>query len=100
MLPIFTYKKLIKHIDGTSTAPPSTIVVDGQTVPNPAVAAWNEVDQRAVILLQSSLTKEFAVEVLCLTTARQIWLSLEVAYSNAFVERVHSLRGSLRQLMK
>ncbi|GJR67873.1 hypothetical protein Tco_0013938 [Tanacetum coccineum] len=52
-------------------------------------------DQRAVILLQSSLTEEAAAEVLGLTTAHQIWLSLEAAYSNASVERIHLLRDSL-----
>nr|GEY81253.1 zinc finger, CCHC-type, Gag-polypeptide of LTR copia-type [Tanacetum cinerariifolium] len=100
MLPIFTYQKLIGHTDGTSTAPSSTIVIDGKTVPNPTVVPWNEVDQRPVILLQSSLIEEYAAEVLGLTTARQIWLSFEVSYSNASVERVHSLRDSLRQLKK
>ncbi|GJS79153.1 putative RNA-directed DNA polymerase [Tanacetum coccineum] len=100
MLPTFTYQKLIVHIDGTSTAPSSTIVVDSKTVPNPVVVPWNELDQRVVILLQSSLTEESTAEVLGLTTARQIWLSLEAAYSNASVERVHSLRDSLRQLTK
>lgn len=100
MLPIFTYQKIFGHIDGTSTTPPSTIVVDGKIVSNPAVVTWNEVDQRAVILLQSSFTEESAAEVLGLTTARQIWLSLEVAYCNASVERVHSLRDSLLQLTK
>nr|GEZ05590.1 zinc finger, CCHC-type, Gag-polypeptide of LTR copia-type [Tanacetum cinerariifolium] len=100
MLPIFTYQKLIRHIDGTSIAPSSTIVVDGKMVPNHTVVPWNEVDQRAVILLQSSLTEESAAEVLGLTTTHQIWLSLEDTYSNACVECVHSLRDSLRQLTK
>ncbi|GKC18112.1 retrovirus-related pol polyprotein from transposon TNT 1-94, partial [Tanacetum coccineum] len=72
----------------------------GTTQPNPEALAWTEVDQRAIILLQSSLTEEVAAEVLGLTTARQIWLSLEAAYSNASVERIHSLRDSLRQITK
>ncbi|PWA53009.1 zinc finger, CCHC-type, Gag-polypeptide of LTR copia-type [Artemisia annua] len=100
MLPIFTYQKLIGHIDGTSSSPSPTITVEGKTQPNPEALAWTEVDQRAVILFQSSLTEEAAAEVLGLTTARQIWLSLEAAYSNASVERIHSLRDSLRQLTK
>ncbi|GJX93509.1 RNA-directed DNA polymerase, eukaryota [Tanacetum coccineum] len=48
----------------------------------------------------SSLPTRSAAEVLGLTTTRQIWLSLEAAYSNASVERIHSLRDSLRQLTK
>lgn len=100
MLPIFTYQKLLGHIDGTSSSPSPTITVEEKTIPNPAALAWTSVDQKAVILLQSSLTEEAAAEVLGLTTARQIWLSLEAAYSNASVERIHSLRDSLRQLTK
>ncbi|GJZ09563.1 zinc finger, CCHC-type containing LTR copia-type gag-polypeptide [Tanacetum coccineum] len=100
MLPIFTYQKLLGHIDGTSSSPSPTITVEGTTQPNPEALAWTEVDQRAIILLQSSLTEEVAAEVLGLTTARQIWLSLEAAYSNASVERIHSLRDSLRQITK
>ncbi|GJS68648.1 hypothetical protein Tco_0683213 [Tanacetum coccineum] len=92
MLPIFTYQKLLGRIDGTSSSPSPTITVEGTTQPNPEALAWTEVDQRAIILLQSSLTEEVAAEVLGLTTARQIWLSLEAAYSNASVERIHSLR--------
>ncbi|KAD4982071.1 hypothetical protein E3N88_18742 [Mikania micrantha] len=74
-----------------------------KTLPNPAFDAWNATDQRAIILLQSSLTEEAATEVLGLTSARQIWLALETAYSNASVERIHSLwlhmRPSLLQFV-
>ncbi|GKC23992.1 putative RNA-directed DNA polymerase [Tanacetum coccineum] len=98
MLPIFTYQKQIGHINGTSTTPSSTIIVDGKTMPNHVVVPWNEVNQRAIILLQSSLTKESAAKVLGLTTASQIWLSLEAAYGNASVERVNSLRDSIHQI--
>ncbi|GKF29122.1 zinc finger, CCHC-type containing LTR copia-type gag-polypeptide [Tanacetum coccineum] len=39
-------------------------------------------------------------EVLGLTTAHAIWTALETAYSNSSVERIHSLRDSLRNLSK
>ena len=79
MMPIFTYQKLIGHIDGTSVSPPPTVTVERKAIANPALLPWTEEDHRAVILLQSSLTEEAAAEVLGLTTARQIWLSLEAA---------------------
>ncbi|GJT33494.1 putative RNA-directed DNA polymerase [Tanacetum coccineum] len=41
-----------------------------------------------------------AAEVLGLTTAHAIWTALETAYSNSSVERIHSLRDSLRNLSK
>ncbi|KAI3669704.1 hypothetical protein L6452_41051 [Arctium lappa] len=100
MLPIFTYQKLLGHIDGSSSAPSPTITVDDKTLPNPEALTWTDIDQQAVIVLQYSLTEEAAAEVLGLTTARNIWLALEAAYSNASVERIHSLRDSLRQLTK
>ncbi|KAK9067609.1 hypothetical protein SSX86_011720 [Deinandra increscens subsp. villosa] len=100
MLPLFTYQQLLAHVDGTSTKPSETIIVEDKSVPNPALSTWIEADQRTVILLNSSLSEEAASEVLGLTTARQIWKTLEHAYSNSSVERVHSLRDSLRQLVK
>ncbi|GKD73809.1 ribonuclease H-like domain-containing protein [Tanacetum coccineum] len=79
---------------------PSALFEEFQSKPNPALLTWNEVDQRTIILLQASLNEESAAEVLSLTTTHQIWLALEVAYSNDFIERVYSLRYSLRQLNK
>ncbi|GKA87819.1 hypothetical protein Tco_0809583 [Tanacetum coccineum] len=77
MLPLLSYQKLTNHIDGT-TAPSATITK----------------------LLNSSLTEEAAAEVLGLTTAHAIWTALETAYNNSSVERIHSLRDSLRNLSK
>lgn len=57
-------------------------------------------DQRALILLNSSLTEEAATKILVLSIAHGIWLSLEKAYSNAYVECIHSLRDSLRTITK
>lgn len=100
ILPIFTYQKLLPHLNGTSTTPPAIITVAEKEAPNPAAVEWAKSDQRAVILLQSSLTEEAATEVLGLHTAREIWVALENSYNNASVERIHSLRDSLRQLTK
>lgn len=100
MLPIFTYQQLSGHIDDTSSSPPPTITEENKTISNPALALWNDADQRAIILLHSSLTEETAAKVLGLSTARQIWQALESAYSNCSVERIQSLRDSLRQLTK
>ncbi|GKE43607.1 zinc finger, CCHC-type containing LTR copia-type gag-polypeptide, partial [Tanacetum coccineum] len=41
-----------------------------------------------------------AAEVLGLTTAHAIWTALETTYNNSSVERIHSLRDSLRNLSK
>ncbi|GJT25086.1 JmjC domain-containing protein [Tanacetum coccineum] len=99
MLPLLSYQKLTNHIDGT-TAPSATIASGDQSILNPAFTSWNDFDQRAVILLNSSITEEAAAEVLGLTTAHAIWTALETTYSNSSVERIHSLRDSLRNLSK
>ncbi|KAJ0809747.1 hypothetical protein HanPI659440_Chr01g0018831 [Helianthus annuus] len=39
-------------------------------------------------------------EAIGLTAARQIWCVLESAYSHHSIERMHTLRDSLRQLTK
>ncbi|GJR81620.1 putative RNA-directed DNA polymerase, partial [Tanacetum coccineum] len=87
-------------INGTSISPSPKLLLKVKANPNPDLLTWTEDDQRAVILLQSSLTEEAAAEVLGLTTAHQIWLSLEAPYNNPSVERIHLLRDSLRQLKK
>ena len=72
MIPIFTVQKLMGHIDGSSVAPPVTITVEGKTTPNPIYTAWKEVDQRALLILQSSLSEEVMAETLGLVTAHKI----------------------------
>lgn len=72
-------------------APSKTIIVEEKQVSNPAFLTWKDLDQRAVILLNSSLIEEVVTEVLGLTYAHSILISLESAYNNSSVERIHSL---------
>ncbi|PWA84132.1 hypothetical protein CTI12_AA162360 [Artemisia annua] len=55
--------KLSAHIDGSSP-PAETIVVADKTAPNPEFASWTAADQKAALLLLSSLTEEAATESL------------------------------------
>ncbi|KAJ9561510.1 hypothetical protein OSB04_006670 [Centaurea solstitialis] len=100
LLPLLSYQNLLPLVDGTSPAPPSEIITDGKSAPNPEFAAWLSADQRAVILLQASLSEEAFSEIVGLSTAREIWLALEAAYSNSSVERIQNLRDQLRQVSK
>ncbi|PWA44678.1 zinc finger, CCHC-type, Gag-polypeptide of LTR copia-type [Artemisia annua] len=70
------------------------------TSPNPAYVTWQEAYQRALILLQSSLSEEEMTEALGFKTAREVWCSLEAAYSHDSVEPTHTLRDSIRHLQK
>ncbi|KAM0002129.1 putative RNA-directed DNA polymerase [Helianthus debilis subsp. tardiflorus] len=91
--------KLSAHIDGSSV-PDETVTVDGKSAKNPEFTSWTTADQKAALLLLSSLTEEAATEVLGISSARQIWVALENTYSNASIERVQTLRDSLQQLKK
>ena len=100
MLPLLSYQKLMPHVDGTPLPPPTNVEVDSKSVLNPAYVSWADLDQKTFILLNSSLTEEAAAEVLGLPDSRSIWTALQAAYSSSSVERIHSLRDSLRQMQK
>lgn len=107
ILPLLSFQKLTGHIDGTLTAPPRTItpttssvVVSLAPIPNSDFIKWQENDKKALLIVQSSLTEEAMAEVLCLPTTFDVRTTLENAYSQDFVERVQTLRDSLRQLKK
>ncbi|KAF5757374.1 putative RNA-directed DNA polymerase [Helianthus annuus] len=100
MMLLFALHKLSSHIDGSSSSPSETVTTGDKTSPNPEFSKWTESDQKAALLLFSSLTEEVATEILGLKSAREIWLALENLYINASVERVQSLRDSLSQLTK
>lgn len=100
MTPLLSYQHLLGHVDGSSNAPPPSITVDNKTTVNPELAEWQAADQRALILLQASLTEEAFSEVVGLSTARAVWTALESAYGNSSMERVQNLRDQLRLLSK
>ncbi|KAL7584237.1 hypothetical protein Lser_V15G46213 [Lactuca serriola] len=72
------------HIDGSSPSPPPIIVTtEGKESPNPAYSVWHlwrDADQKALLLINASLSEEAAAEVLGLTVAHFVWLALENAY--------------------
>ncbi|KAF5803264.1 hypothetical protein HanXRQr2_Chr06g0269271 [Helianthus annuus] len=100
ILPVLSYLNLTSHIDGTLVPPPESISDDNKPIPNPKFAEWKSADQKVVLLLHSSLTEEAMSETIGHSTASQIWTALEHAYSNHSIERMHTLRDSLRQLQK
>ncbi|GJS22683.1 putative reverse transcriptase domain-containing protein [Tanacetum coccineum] len=79
---------------------PTTIVQNEKTIINPAFASWMVADQWTVIILHASLSEEAISMIVGLTTARDIWATLEAAYNNSSVERVQNLRAQLRQTQK
>ncbi|KAD4982590.1 hypothetical protein E3N88_19261 [Mikania micrantha] len=100
MEPILNYQHLMSYVDGSSTAPPTTLPADGKTVENPAYTVWLTADQRTIILLHASLSEEAVTVIIGLLTARAIWVELETAYANPSIERAHNLRDKLSSLQK
>ncbi|KAJ0896867.1 putative RNA-directed DNA polymerase [Helianthus annuus] len=97
---VLSLQTLLGHIDGTTKPPAETTTADDKTSPNPDYATWLANDQAVRLLIQSSLSEEAMSEVIGLHTARQIWLSLEAAYSHPSIDRMHTLRDNLRLLQK
>ncbi|GJV79029.1 zinc finger, CCHC-type containing LTR copia-type gag-polypeptide [Tanacetum coccineum] len=66
VLPLLAYQKLTGYINGSISSPPPTIADAKSTAPkdNPAYLSWLASDQRALILLQSSLSEEAMAETL------------------------------------
>ncbi|KAI3500548.1 hypothetical protein L1887_36372 [Cichorium endivia] len=98
--PLLSYQDLLGHIDGSSPSPSPTIEVEGKSAPNPLYTSWYKADQQALLIIQSSLSEEAMAETLGLNNAYAIWKALEDAYSHDSMERVHTLRDTLRQLQK
>ncbi|XP_071712783.1 uncharacterized protein [Rutidosis leptorrhynchoides] len=99
-MPLLSYQKLTGYVDRTLPKPSPTIVTGEVISPNPAYATWNAGDQRALILIQSSLTEEAMAKTLVHSTSRDVWIALESSFHHDSLERTHTLRDSLRHLKK
>ncbi|KAJ0955128.1 hypothetical protein HanRHA438_Chr00c02g0844071 [Helianthus annuus] len=100
ILPLLSCYQVKDHVDGTLQPPDRSTIVDGKSTPNPAYDAWRVADQKAIVLVNTSLTEEALVVIIGLDTARDVWLALERAFCNASNQRVQSLRDSLRVMQK
>ncbi|XP_071739305.1 uncharacterized protein [Rutidosis leptorrhynchoides] len=84
----------------TIKPPPAKIVTGDAASPNPDFVKWQQEDQRALIILQSSLSEESMAVVLGLETSSEVWAALEQFYRHDSLDRMHTPRDSLRQLQK
>ncbi|XP_076903366.1 uncharacterized protein LOC143558406 [Bidens hawaiensis] len=98
--PVLSFQNLIGFIDGRYPSPAETINTDGKNCANPAYITWKESNQKVLLIIQATLSKEAMSEIIGLTTARQVWLALENAYSQHSLERMHTLNDILRQMKK
>ncbi|XP_042753568.1 uncharacterized protein LOC111919791 isoform X2 [Lactuca sativa] len=97
LLPIFTYQKLLRHLDGSFPAPSTTVTVEEKSLPNPDYQVWTEADQRAIILLQSSLKKlqpKFLVSPRLATSGSLLKLLIVTHLLSAFILCVNPFDNS------
>lgn len=100
MFPLLSYQKLIGYADGSIPKPAPTIVTGEQTTANPAYASWIAADQRALILLQPSLTEEAMAGTLGHDISHVVWKVLKATYRHQSLERTYTRRDSIRHLKK
>ena len=100
MLPLLAYQQLMGYVDGSIPKPSKTITNGDVTSPNPAYASWIAADQRALLLIQASLSEEAMAETLGHSTSHAVWSALADIYQHDSLERIHTLRDSLRHLKK
>lgn len=79
---LLLHQKWMSHVDGSSFAPPSKTLIDGKKAPNPTHNAWVELDQKALLILQSSLSEESISKVLGFSSPREVWVALVSDYSH------------------
>ncbi|GKB35432.1 retrovirus-related pol polyprotein from transposon TNT 1-94 [Tanacetum coccineum] len=80
MIPLLAYQKLTGYVDGSIPQPSPSVTTGETSSPNPAYASWIAADQRALILIQSSLSEEAMAETLGHTTSHAVWSALEDTY--------------------
>ncbi|KAG6423269.1 hypothetical protein SASPL_113660 [Salvia splendens] len=98
--PLLIGQGLISLVDGSCPAPPTDVVADGNSTPNPAYQSWRVDDQRLVSLIFSSLSEEAMSVVVGCTTARAVWLALEHTFSHQSKARELRLKGQLQSIKK
>lgn len=67
---LLKYQNLFSHVTSASLRPSETILIEDRQSPNPLVVVWDEANQRALLILHASLTKEAMAKNLGLSTAR------------------------------
>nr|GFC11535.1 hypothetical protein [Tanacetum cinerariifolium] len=89
--------KLTGYVDGSIPMLPSTITSGESTSQNPAYSSWIAADQRALILIQSSLSEEAMAETLGNSTSHTLWSALQAVYCHD--SRLIRLRPLFRDLV-
>uniref|UniRef100_A0A2N9F269 Reverse transcriptase Ty1/copia-type domain-containing protein n=1 Tax=Fagus sylvatica TaxID=28930 RepID=A0A2N9F269_FAGSY len=99
ILPLIQSLQLMNHL--TDEAPDSMILKEsGELNPNPKIQEWSNTDLLLRSWITGTLSEEALGHVVGMTTAREVWTSLEVAYLQATKEREIQLKRQLQMPKK
>ncbi|WVZ94115.1 hypothetical protein U9M48_040051 [Paspalum notatum var. saurae] len=105
-MPAIRSAQLVDILEGTTKAPAKTLKVIGDdkkteaVVPNPEYETWLVKDQQLLGYLLNSLTKEVLAPVATLSSAAEVWATLEGMYAAQSRARATNLRMQLVSLKK
>jgi gag-polypeptide of LTR copia-type len=91
---------LVGFIDGTSTMPPSTILVNEISTVNPAFTKWHQRDQLILAWLFSSISAPILAQVLHAETSFQLWQHLNQFHTSQSLAKVLELKLLLQTSKK
>ncbi|KAL3642739.1 hypothetical protein CASFOL_013554 [Castilleja foliolosa] len=90
------------YLTGETTPPPESTINpdDGSATANPSFLKWRRQDQILVSWLLSSLTEGLLVTTVGLSTATEIWKTIEGVFANQNKAKVMQIRLQLQTLKK
>ncbi|XP_015159848.1 uncharacterized protein [Solanum tuberosum] len=92
--------KLLGHLTGTKSAPPTTITQTDSTISNPEYELWFCQDQLIQQAMMASVDPTIAPTVATASSAKIAWDLLHTAYANRSHTRIFSLRDQLQNMKK
>jgi hypothetical protein len=105
LIPYLRGQHLLGYVDGTTPLPSQMISQtseSGETslLPNPAYARWIQQDQIILSTIISSLSESLMTHIVGLSTAHDVWLTLERMFSSQSKARIMQIRYQLSTLKK
>lgn len=100
LLPILYGSDMMSMVDGTTSAPSETVMVDSKTVPNPAYLEWKKKDQILLSWLHTTMRPTVFAQVIGYKTARSTWEALDRAYTSQTNARYYQIKHYLLNIRK
>ena len=100
LLPILYGSDMMSMVDGTTSAPSETVMVDSKTVPNPAYLEWKKKDQILLSWLHTTMRPTVFAQVIGYKTARSTWEALDRAYTSQTNARYYQIKHYLFNIRK